>query len=73
MFKRLNRLQSGLFVAAALGTAACHGTAPKGGAAERIRSTYDKSSGRLTRLEYDSKGDGKVDTWGYMDGMRVSA
>jgi hypothetical protein len=40
-------------------------------AAERLRPGYDKASGRLTRLEYDSNGDGKIDTWGYMDGMRV--
>jgi hypothetical protein len=71
MFKPLNKLQVCLVVAAAVGAAACHGAAAKGGASERIRSTYDKSSGRLTRLEYDSNGDGKIDTWGYMDGMRV--
>ena len=44
-----------------------HGAA----AAERLRPGYDKASGRLTRLEYDANGDGKTDTWGYMDGMRV--
>jgi len=71
MFRPLNRLQATLLVAAAVGTAACRGTAPKAGAADRIRPTYDKTSGRLARLEYDSNGDGKVDTWGYMDGMRV--
>ncbi|HEX7794358.1 MAG TPA: hypothetical protein VF456_08415 [Vicinamibacterales bacterium] len=35
-----------------------------------VKSEYDKS-GRLTRLEYDRNGDGKIDTWGYMDGSRV--
>jgi len=44
---------------------------PAAAAAERVRPTYDTASGRLTRLEYDSNGDGKIDTWGYMDGMRV--
>jgi hypothetical protein len=39
-------------------------------AAETVRPSYDKE-GRLTRLEYDSDGDGKIDTWGYMDGARV--
>lgn len=38
---------------------------------ERVQPTFDKETGRLTRLEADSNGDGKVDTWGYMDGMRV--
>lgn len=32
---------------------------------------YDKTTGRLTRLEADSDGDGKPDTWAYMDGPRV--
>jgi len=32
---------------------------------------YDKKSGRLTLLKYDSNGNGKVDTWSYMDGARV--
>lgn len=35
-----------------------------------VKSEYDKT-GRLTRLEYDRNGDGKIDTWGYMDGSRV--
>src|ERR1700752_259632 len=38
---------------------------------ERVQPTFDKDTGRLTRLEADSNGDGEVDTWGYMDGMRV--
>jgi len=32
---------------------------------------YDKTTGKLTLLKYDSDGDGKVDTWSYMDGARV--
>src|SRR4029079_4874601 len=39
-------------------------------ARERVRPDYDKN-GRLTKLEYDSDGNGKIDTWGYMDGTRV--
>jgi hypothetical protein len=39
-------------------------------AAETVRPSYNKE-GRLTRLEYDSDGDGKIDTWGYMDGARL--
>ena len=35
-----------------------------------VQSEYDES-GRLSRLTYDRNGDGKIDTWGYMDGSRV--
>ena len=33
--------------------------------------TYDKSTGRLTRLDYDANGNGKRDTWTFMDGARL--
>lgn len=36
----------------------------------RLKPTYD-ASGKLQLLEYDADGDGKVDTWSYMDGTRV--
>ena len=52
-------------------TAACRQSAAQPADSERFRPQYDKTSGRLTRLEYDSNGDHKIDTWGYMDGMRV--
>jgi EF hand len=58
-------------VVGSIALAACGHSTPGAAAAERIRPAYDKASGRLTRLEYDSNGDGKIDTWGYMDGMRV--
>jgi hypothetical protein len=35
-----------------------------------VQPEYD-TTGRLTRLTYDRNGDGKIDTWGYMDGARV--
>jgi len=35
-----------------------------------IRPTYDKSSGRLTELQYDANHDGRIDTWMDMDGTR---
>jgi len=35
-----------------------------------ITPTYDKSSGRLTELAYDSNHNGTVDTWTDMDGAR---
>src|SRR5574340_1371918 len=39
--------------------------------AKRIEPVYDKTTGRLQLLKYDSDGDGKIDTWTYMDGPRV--
>ena len=55
----------------AVSAAGCQTSSSGAAAAERLRPGYDKTSGRLTRLEYDANGDGKTDTWGYMDGMRV--
>jgi hypothetical protein len=39
-------------------------------AKKRITPEYDRS-GKLQLLKYDSKGNGQVDTWSYMDGARV--
>jgi hypothetical protein len=36
-----------------------------------IEPVYDKLTGKLQLLKYDSNKDGKVDTWSYMDGTRV--
>ena len=35
-----------------------------------IKPTYDKSTGKLKELTYDSNQNGKVDTWTDMDGAR---
>src|SRR6478672_2792520 len=40
-------------------------------ARKRIAPEYDKKTGKLTLLKYDSNGNGKIDTWSYMDGARV--
>ena len=37
---------------------------------KQVKPEYD-ASGKLRKLEYDSNNDGKVDSWGYMDGARV--
>lgn len=42
--------------------------APEG--TDRLRPTYD-DTGKLEKLQYDRNNDGKIDTWGYMDGTRV--
>ena len=43
----------------------------KGGNNTRIEPVYDQQTGKLQLLRYDSDGDGKIDTWSYMDGTRV--
>src|SRR4051794_28399280 len=40
-------------------------------AKKRIEPVYDKQTGKLQLLKYDADGNGKVDTWSYMDGARV--
>jgi hypothetical protein len=40
-------------------------------ARKRMTAEYDKTTGKLKLLKYDSDGNGKVDTWSYMDGARV--
>jgi hypothetical protein len=40
-------------------------------ARKRIAPEYDKATGKLKLLKYDSDGNGVVDTWSYMDGARV--
>jgi len=52
----------------ALGVSAC--STEREAAKKRITPEYDKD-GRLHLLKYDSKGNGTVDTWSYMDGARV--
>jgi hypothetical protein len=37
----------------------------------RVQPTYDERTGRLRQLAYDSNGDGRMDTWTYMDGARA--
>ncbi len=37
---------------------------------DRLEPLYDEG-GKLQKLNYDRNGDGKVDTWGFMDGARV--
>ena len=36
----------------------------------RIQPQYD-AAGKLQKLDYDRDGDGKPETWGYMDGTRI--
>lgn len=47
-----------------------HSSAVPVQAANRIAPAYDPA-GRLTRLAYDSDGNGKHDMWAYMDGAKL--
>lgn len=59
-----------LFLASALVVVGC-GDSKREEARKRITPEYDKATGKLKLLKYDSDGDGKVDTWSYMDGARI--
>ena len=54
-----------------VGTTSCADTSAQRDARARIQPTYDKGTGRLARLDYDSNNNGKPDTWAYMDGARL--
>ena len=68
-------VRAALLVGLLATVSACH-QAPAQAPAEAqkpnagLQPEYDKT-GRLTKLAYDRNGDGKMETWGYMDGARV--
>ena len=37
----------------------------------RVRRVYDSETGRLRLLIYDADGNGRFDTWSFMDGERL--
>jgi hypothetical protein len=57
-----------LVLTLALAGASC--STDREAAKKRITPEYDQN-GKLKLLKYDSKGNGTVDTWSYMDGARV--
>lgn len=57
-----------LLLFALFSATACGSSSPKQG---RIEPSYDKQTGKLTLLKYDSNNNGKFDTWSYMEGARV--
>lgn len=63
------RARAALAVLALVHAAGCSepAAAPAGG---RIHPAYDKATGRLRELAYDSDGNGRIDTWTEMDGTR---
>jgi uncharacterized protein (DUF2141 family) len=58
-----------LILSFALLTTACDSASDD--AKKRITPEYDSKTGKLQLLKYDSDGDGRIDTWSYMDGSRV--
>jgi hypothetical protein len=60
------RLPPVLFAAVLLAGAGCRSSETAS-----IEPVYDKLTGTLQMLKYDANGNGKVDTWSYMDGTRV--
>lgn len=56
-----------LVITCSLVWAACNSSPSR----KSIEPVYDQKTGKLQLLKYDSNGNGKVDTWSYMDGTRV--
>jgi hypothetical protein len=56
-----------LLIAACLGAGCQRASAPQ----NKIEPTYNRKTGRLELLRYDSNGDGRFDTFSYMDGARI--
>ena len=63
-----NVVVASLLLAVAVAASSC--STEREAAKKRITPEYDKS-GKLQLLKYDSKGNGTVDTWSYMDGACV--
>ena len=51
--------------------AACAPASGPEDAAPAVTPSYNPSTGRLEQLTADRNGDGKVDTWAFMDGVRL--
>lgn len=62
---------AGLVLAACV-SSGCQNTAAGTEARGRIDPAYDQATGRLSKLSYDSNGDGTHDTWAFMDGARLT-
>src|SRR5438874_11395511 len=67
---RIQVVVYGCLLALALGIGACE-SREAAEARQRIQPVYDADTGKLTLLKYDSNGNGKPDTFSYMDGARV--
>jgi len=63
------RLTVGLGVL--VGALFCGACQPQAESSKRIQPVYDPKTGKLQLLKYDANGNGKTDTWSYMDGAHV--
>lgn len=64
------RIAAGLLLASCVASG-CRATETGKQPQSRIEPVYDKTTGKLTRLSYDSNGNGTHDTWAFMDGIRL--
>lgn len=73
MQRLLTRLE--ILLLAAATTSACQGSAAPRPAADAATptATYSQQNGKLSELDFDRDGDGKVDTRAYMDGVLVKS
>ena len=73
MHRLLTRFQF-LLLAAAM-TSACQGSAEPRPAADAPKPTptYSQQNGKLSELDFDRDGDGRIDTRAYMDGVLVKS
>ena len=60
--------QRSIVVLSALAIAACNASPSP---TNKLEPVYNKKTGKLEVLKYDSNGDGKFDTVSYMDGARI--
>jgi len=63
------RLNVAAVLSFAITTVFCGGSSKE--TARPLAPVYDSKTGRLQLLAFDSNGNGRVDTWSYMDGQRV--
>jgi hypothetical protein len=64
----------GMILAVVAGVAAYKTCGPYGEQCRtdpRVRRVYDSETGRLRLLIYDADGNGRFDTWSFMDGERL--
>jgi antitoxin component YwqK of YwqJK toxin-antitoxin module len=66
-FQGRERALSAIILLCALIAASCSNSNAK----KQIEPVYDKTTGKLQLLKYDSNNNGKPDTFSYMDGARV--
>ena len=62
---------SAILASGAFGAGCARGAVEPAASKGQPKPVYDKQTGKLTMVTLDSKGDGKIDTWSYMDGARI--